>query len=118
MMFFSKVFSRSDLITVSPPVSSISFLMDPILIDYDGLVNIIKSLKVSSSCGIDSINSKILRNTNLTSSLFLTKIFRQSLETGVVPEDWKFGKVIPVHKSGSRSSPANYRPISPASRLK
>lgn len=109
---FSKVFSRSDLITVSPPVSSISFPMDPILIDYDGIVNIIKSLKVSSSCGIDSINSKILRNTNLTSSLFLTKIFRQSLETGVVPEDWKFGKVIPVHKSGSRSSPANYRPIS------
>lgn len=47
-----------------------------------------------------------------SSSLFLTKIFQQSLSTATVPDDWRIGKVIPVHKSSNKSSPLNYRPIS------
>ena len=46
------------------------------------------------------------------SSIILTKLFEQSLDTGCVPEDWRVGKVIPLHKSGDKHCPNNFRPIS------
>ena len=42
----------------------------------------------------------------------LTKIMQQSLDTGVVPTDWKIANVIPIHKKGDKTKPGNYRPIS------
>lgn len=45
-------------------------------------------------------------------SLFLSLIFQESLNSASIPHDWQVGKVIPVFKKGSRSSPSNYRPIS------
>lgn len=82
------------------------------MIDIDGIINIIDSLANNSSCGVDNINSKLLKNTKVMSSLFLLKIFQQSLDTGVVPDEWKVGKVIPVHKGGDKNKSSNYRPIS------
>lgn len=46
------------------------------------------------------------------SSVLLTMIFKQTLDTGSLPSSWKIGKVIPLYKSGNRNSPLNYRPIS------
>ena len=42
----------------------------------------------------------------------LTKIFRSSLHTGIVPDDWKTALVAPVYKKGPLCTPSNYRPIS------
>ena len=42
----------------------------------------------------------------------LTSIINLSLETGVVPSEWKVVKVIPPFKSGSLAEIDNYRPIS------
>lgn len=88
------------------------FPMDPLAFDYDGIVKLIDNLKVSSSCGVDNITSKFLKNTKHYMSIFLTKLFEQSLNLGVLPDDWKKGKVVPLHKSGNKHNPLNYRPIS------
>ena len=37
---------------------------------------------------------------------------QKSLNTGVVPRDWRTANVAPIFKKGSRSSPGNYRPVS------
>ena len=42
----------------------------------------------------------------------LTHIFQQSLDSGIVPIQWKHAYVSPVFKKGSTSDPKNYRPIS------
>ena len=42
----------------------------------------------------------------------LCLIFNQCLETGVLPEMWKWGNVLPTHKKESRQLKKNYRPIS------
>ncbi len=42
----------------------------------------------------------------------LTHIINQSMTTGVVPEDMKIARVIPIFKSGNQNMFNNYRPIS------
>lgn len=34
------------------------------------------------------------------------------MQSGILPDDWIIGKVVPVFKSGNKQSPLNYRPIS------
>jgi hypothetical protein len=42
----------------------------------------------------------------------LTKIYQQSINTGLIPEDWKHANIVPIFKKGDRSKPSNYRPVS------
>jgi hypothetical protein len=39
-------------------------------------------------------------------------VFTSSLESGMVPSDWKTALVTPVFKKGQQYDPGNYRPIS------
>lgn len=45
-------------------------------------------------------------------SQILCLIFMQSLATSEIPDDWKIGRIVAVFKTGERTNPANYRPIS------
>ena len=42
----------------------------------------------------------------------LCAIFNQSIISGVLPDEWKLSKVVPLLKHGERSDINNYRPIS------
>ena len=42
----------------------------------------------------------------------LTIICNRSLSECVFPKKWKISKIIPIHKSGNKTSANNYRPIS------
>lgn len=109
---FTSVFSSANTTdTVTLPESA-AVAMPEIEITPEGIFLLINNLKVSSSAGCDSINSKLLKNTVSVSSQILCLIFTQSLQTGNVPDDWKKAQVIPIFKSGNRAIPANYRPIS------
>ena len=39
-------------------------------------------------------------------------LFIQSLESGIIPECLKRAAIVPIYKSGDKSLPSNYRPIS------
>lgn len=108
VMSFSGVTNQSSPIFCESGI----FPMDPLFIDVNGITKIIDQLKLSSSSGTDGINSKFLKNTKIYSSIILSKLYEQSLEFGILPSDWKIGKVIALHKAGDRHSPTNYRPIS------
>ena len=58
------------------------------------------------------LNPRILRALDLEDKLasLLTHIVNNSVETGIVPEDWKSANVTAIHKKGSRQEPRNYRP--------
>lgn len=109
---FSKSFSQFCCVRLPNFDGSQFPPMDPVHIDWVGVKHIIHGLKLSSSCGVDDINSKFLKNTEVYSSIIISKLFSQSLQTGCIPRDWKVGKVTPLYKSGNRQSPLNYRPIS------
>ena len=69
-------------------------------------------LKEGSAPGPDSVQPKVLKECAKQLSLPLFLIFHSSLDQGKTPDDWKQAIVTPIYKSGKKSDPLNYRPIS------
>ena len=42
----------------------------------------------------------------------LELLFNKSIQTGVIPEEWKKANVTPIFKKGTKGDPGNYRPVS------
>lgn len=110
--FFTSVFHDFNSCPIEPLPNFSPKTMPEIQITLDGITNLIRSLKISSSAGCDDINAKLLKGTIHISSKFLYLIFKQSLSTGTLPDDWKKAKIVPIFKGGRRDAPSNYRPIS------
>ena len=71
----------------------------------------IKTLKNGKACGIDSINSEMLKHSNLKLQLAMQKHFNLVLATGYYPSVWNKGLISPIFKNGDRYNPNNYRGI-------
>jgi hypothetical protein len=83
-----------------------------IQIDEAAISKKIKDLKVTSSPGPDGIGSLLIKTLHDQITAPLTTIFRTSMRSGDVPEDWRRANVTPIHKKGAKTDPANYRPVS------
>ena len=72
----------------------------------------LKSLDVSKAMGPDGINPTVLKL--CADCLFrpIHKLFTLCLSNSCIPSEWKTHCIIPIFKSGDRSSIKNYRPIS------
>ena len=64
------------------------------------------------SPGPDGLHSHVLKSCAHTLCAPVTRLFRQSLAEGILPDEWKQAHVIPILKKGSRHKVTNYRPIS------
>ena len=73
---------------------------------------IVSNLTDKKSSGHDMLNSTIIKVIFSAISQPLTFIMNQSLSSGIVPDSFKFAKVIPVFKKGDPRLLNNYRPIS------
>jgi Reverse transcriptase (RNA-dependent DNA polymerase) len=73
---------------------------------------IIKNLKIKSTPGYDNITTKVIQVCVNELALPLTIIFNKIIKYGQYPESLKIAKVIPIFKSGTRTNPSNFRPIS------
>ena len=60
--------------------------------------------------GPDKIMSREMAEAGDTLFEGLFSIFKNSIQRGLHPSNWKIGEVIPVFKKGSKSDCANYRP--------
>jgi len=61
--------------------------------------------------GPDEISPRLLKKLHTEKAPNLTIMFQRSLDTGIVPKDWKHARVTPAFKKGSKSKPSKYRPI-------
>ena len=73
---------------------------------------IISALDPSKVIGIDGLGPRILKTIGQTLSPSIAALINKSILTGKFPDKLKIAKVFPIHKSGSKSDPCNYRPIS------
>lgn len=86
--------------------------MPDLVISEQGIFALLLNLNVKKAIGPDDIPNAFLMRYAGWCAKFLYIIFNISLTQGVLPDDWKIAKVIPVHKSGCKLNAANYRPIS------
>ena len=87
-----------------------SIFIDPVV--PSDITNTAHKLKSKSSFGHDEISTKLLKQTINNITLPITHIVNRSFITGIVPDQMKIAKVVPVYKSSERNSIKNYRPIS------
>ena len=69
-------------------------------------------IKVNKATGLDKIAARHLKDSASVMAPSLTHIVSLSLLTGVVPDEWKKARVVPLFKSGGQEIMDNYRPIS------
>ena len=77
----------------------------------------LSKLKASSAAGPDGLSASLLKNCRSTLSLPIYNIWRESLNTGTIPNVLKTATIVPIYKGDSRAVPKNYRPVSLTSHL-
>jgi hypothetical protein len=92
-------------------------LHDNVDITKEDINKRLKNLKVNKAPGVDEIVPRILIENADYLSQPLEYIYRESLETGVVPSEWKQANVTPIYKKGPRELSCNYRPVSLTSHI-
>ena len=80
-------------------------------VEPDEVDGIIRGLKNKSTSDTKVSVLKIANEVTKFKSV-ITDVINSSFEQGVFPQQLKMAKVIPVHKSGSKTEISNYRPIS------
>lgn len=71
----------------------------------------IKSLNTKKACGIDGILNEMIKFTDLKFQIAILKLFNIVLSSGIFPNIWNQGLITPLHKSGDKFDPNNYRGI-------
>lgn len=104
MTIFVLFFSHSNAAISAPTLNTCMSTMPAIRISCEGIFDLIKELKLSSSAGCNQINSKLLKNAILLSSQILFSDILTILRI-------QHAQVVPLFKTRNRAKPANYHPI-------
>ena len=99
--------NHTDIPQVNPEDSC-----DSILCSEDEVCNLLHSLDTTKSNRDDDISAIMLKNTALSITEAVTKMFNISISLGELPDEWKVSHITPIPKQGDRTNPSNYRPIS------
>lgn len=107
--FFATVFAQKD-----ENFNIDEFLQDENITDEEiepiTLNEVLLELK-STDVGLDGIHPLILKNCAAGLSKVICAIFNKTIELGAIPQRWKKMKIIPIHKTGTKNSVKQYRPI-------
>ena len=76
------------------------------------VAKIMDDLKPKRCQGFDRCPVVLLKDGKNELLKIITIMMRKVIKTGIVPEQWKIAKVIPLHKRGDTKKVENYRPIS------
>eukprot|EP00117_Sycon_ciliatum_P019099 scpid40375/ scgid17431/ RNA-directed DNA polymerase from mobile element jockey; Reverse transcriptase len=79
---------------------------------YAAVNKLLQAIIPVKATGSDGIPGLLLKSCSDILTPSLTRIFNESLETGIVPSAFKKALVRPLYKSGDPTSPGNYRPVS------
>ena len=101
-----------DLRCPMPPIDADQPLCEELTITTEGVQRLLLNLDPSKASGPDNIAPRVLKELASEIAPALTLLYQTSLNTGVIPSEWKIANVTPVFKKGERSKPENYRPIS------
>ena len=82
--------------------------MPEIVIKTDGVEKLLRNLSPHKASGPDSLSNTILKNCATELAPVIADIFRQSLDSGSLPSDWRNANIRPVFKKGNKHTASNY----------
>ena len=91
--------------------------LEGITIDEETVEKYLHLADPNKSSTPDCIHPRIVKECASGLAAPLTLIYQMSIDTGTVPERWKYGNITPLHKEESRHEACNYRPITITSLL-
>ena len=110
--FFASVFTKSEGdVPVKDRHPGVKTVED-VFIDEERIKEIIERLKEKSAPGPDGVPNKLIIELANPISRAYSILFNKSLNTGTIPDEWRYIKVTPIYKKGAKSEPGNYRPVS------
>ena len=120
--YFGSVFMSENVHNVLQEVKYMfdkdsNHMLKNIELTQDIIASKLSKLKVNKAPGIDRIVPRILIENADILSLPLLYNHKKSLESSIVPSDWKKANVTAVFKKGDKSLSSNYRPISLTSQV-
>ncbi|TNN10194.1 putative RNA-directed DNA polymerase from transposon X-element, partial [Schistosoma japonicum] len=92
-------------------INSATNYLESVTFTYDNICKSIKSLRASSSSGVDGLASIYFKLGGPNMPLILLRLFDLPLTAGTYPSRWKISYICPHFKSGDRTNLHNYRPI-------
>ena len=110
--FFSSVFITENDEEVPQLPKMTAKVLNEVDITEEVVLKKLNALKISKSPGPDGIHPRVLRELKDNLAKPLTAIFKDSLGSETVPQNWKRGLITPIYKKGKKSIPGNYRPVS------
>ena len=111
--YFSTVFTKENPMNATTlPQITIETPMPNMHISNEMVTQTIRNLKINKSPGPDGIHSRILVELIQQITTPLTIIFRNSLRTHRIPEQWRQAAISAIYKKGNKKLACNYRPIS------
>ena len=112
---FKSVFTpQDDSDQEMPHVDSnnIKSTLSSIAITETGVAKLLRGVNPSKASGPDNIPNRVLKECADQIAPSLCCIFQRSLDTGILPQDWRSANISSVFKKGDRHQAENYRPIS------
>ena len=76
------------------------------------VLEFIHGLNPNKATGLDGIGPRILKMAAHVLAPSITSLINKSIDTSYFPSQLKIAKIFPIYKSGAKSNPSNYRPIS------
>lgn len=114
--YFSSVFTVENISSIPSPEnlfeSEIGNELSNVIIDERVVFNKLSELNINKSPGPDNIHPKLLYELREELAKPLTQLYKLSMESSVIPQDWKDANVAPLFKKGARDKCENYRPVS------
>ena len=78
----------------------------------DDIKKIICKLDPDKAHGHDKISIHMLQMSGEAVIEPLFRIFKNCLKSGIFPDDWKKGNIVPIFKKGDKQNLKSYRPVS------
>ena len=111
-----KTLNNNDNIDIDNEIPEVNLEYDTeglnAVITEEEVTNAINLLKNGKAVGIDEIRNEFIKHSTPTLISIYCKLFNKVLDSGIIPEQWVQGMIIPIYKGkGDREQCDNYRGI-------
>ena len=104
---FQSVYTKEDTTTLPVKGNSTIKSMNDIYITENGVIKPFKDLNPHKASGPDQIPTRLLKLCASELVPAVVRVFQTSLDSGIVPYDWKEALITPLFKKGDRNVASN-----------